>query len=421
MQHNDNAGFADKQAWSLNQWLDYLSSLHHKDIDMGLSRIRQVYQHLCIDFSSATVVTVAGTNGKGSTCAVLEQAGLESGKRTGLYSSPHIVNYTEVVRINGQALSEEAHCEGFLAVELARGDIPLTLFEFGTLASLYLLAVNQCQLVLLEVGLGGRDDAVNIVDPDIAVLTCVDLDHQKFLGDTREAIGEIKAGIFRQGIPVVIGDPEPPTSVVARAKALNTVSYWQGKEFGYQQRETSWRWQMGAVCFDPLPAPNLPTQNVSTALCVVHLLGLSLNDRQVQSVVARSALPGRFQRIGTEPEVVLDVAHNPQAVRHLCEKIRGIDYHRLHLVVAMLADKDIKGSLAPLKTFEASWYPAGLSVARGADVSLLESELVGQELVFRCDSAYDGYQMALQNAGNKDLVVIFGSFYTVAQILEQLG
>ena len=268
-------------------------------------------------------------------------------------------------------------------------------------------------------GLGGRLDAVNIVDPDIAVITSIDLDHQDWLGDTREKIGFEKAGIFRPEIPVVVGDPNPPESVVEQAQQLRTVSYWQGKEFAGSSEGNHWQWTSESLSLSDLPLPKVPLQNVSTALCVLQLLDISPDLPQLHQVIAQTSLPGRQQIIQSRPTVMLDVAHNPQATRHLADVIGSREYDRLHLVVAMLADKDIKASLAPLQTLLGDWYLAPLNVPRGAGTEQIKPLLVGQQKVLDFGSVNDAYKAVLENAGENDLVVIFGSFYTVAEILEQ--
>lgn len=419
MSSPDTSRFAEQQTWSLDQWLSYLESIHSKNIDMGLSRVEQVFNNLKLDFSSTKVVTVAGTNGKGTTCAMLEQGALLKGLNVGVYSSPHIVRYTERVRINGKELSERDHCQAFLAIEQARGDIPLTYFEFGTLAGVYLLAKANCHLTLLEVGLGGRLDAVNIVDPDIAVVTSIDLDHQDWLGDTREKIGFEKAGIFREKIPVVVGDPNPPHTVIEQAEKLNTESHWQGKEFRYQLSGDHWKWQSQKGLYHSIELPKIPVQNASTALCVLELLGITFEAEELALLMEKAALPGRNQLIQRSPDVVLDVAHNPQATEHLVKSIDDRTYQKLHLVVAMLADKDIKNSLAPLLPLDADWYVAPLDVFRGAGTEQIKPLLVGQQKVVDFASVDEAYQQALKNADKNDLVVVFGSFYTVAEILNK--
>lgn len=412
----------DKLAWSLDQWLSYLESIHSKEIDMGLDRVRLVHERLLLDFSDKKVVTVAGTNGKGTTCAMLESTALLLGKSVGVYSSPHIIDYRERVRIDGEMLTAKAHCQAFYAVDQARQSTPLTYFEFGTLAGLYLVANADIELALLEVGLGGRLDAVNVVDPDIAVITSIALDHQDWLGDTREAIAVEKAGIFRPKIKGVIGEPDSPDSLQAAVSAAQLQVLRQGQEFGYSlSTEQRWSWHCDDLRLAGLPMPNIPLQNASTALAVIKQLGWSVNHSLVSQVLRQCALPGRHQIISRTPLTIIDVAHNPQATEHLVKKISSYQYQQLYLVVAMLKDKDIAKSLEPFENLSAKWFVASLNVPRGANSSTLKDVLEEATDVSECDSVTIGLQQARQLATTEDLIVVFGSFYTVAAVLQGEG
>lgn len=409
---------SDKEAWSLQQWLKYLESTHSKSIDLGLSRVQQVYARLDLDFSGKTVVTVAGTNGKGTTCAFLETASIVAGKSVAVYSSPHLLDYRERVRVNRQMLSENDHCLAFLAVDSARLDTPLSYFEFGTLAGLCLIAHSGCEVALLEVGLGGRLDAVNIVEPNLAVITSIGLDHQDWLGTDKQSIAREKAGIFRPNINAVIGENEPIGSLIEAVKEKSVNALWQGEDFSFSLNADSWDWQYKNASFTDLIQPQIPIQNVSTALAALHVLNITLSTEQINLVINETHLPGRYQVLATAPKVVLDVAHNPQASEHLKYKILDEKYERLHLVVAMLADKDIRASIEPMFELGAKWYAADLNVPRGASSCVFQPLLVGQELVLTAASVYDAYQKALENASRGDLIVVFGSFFTVAEILQ---
>lgn len=421
MHKSQHSQVGDKQTWSLHQWLIHLESVHTKNIDMGLDRVQQVLSALDLSFKDKTVVTVAGTNGKGTTCAMIERAGLMLEKRVGVYSSPHILDYRERVRINNTMLTQETHCAAFLAIEQARRDITLTYFEFGTLAGLYLLANADIDIALLEVGLGGRLDAVNIVDPDIAVITGIDLDHQEWLGNTRTEIAVEKAGIFRPGIPAVIGDPEPPQSLCRCATESNVKAHWQGQTFGYVSHDSHWEWYSNNQVMDHLPLPRIPMQNASTALAVIEQLGFRMSEEQVKTLITETQLPGRLQTLCSAPRVLLDVAHNPQATRYLYNNIQSKPYKEVRLVVAMLADKEIEKCLEPFKSLGAQWYLASLDVARGAKSDALKSVLVGQQIVLESESVLDAYNQALLESNEQDLIVVFGSFFTVATVLQGVG
>ncbi|GAB2686351.1 bifunctional tetrahydrofolate synthase/dihydrofolate synthase [Aliiglaciecola aliphaticivorans] len=406
-------------SWSLSTWLEYLQGIHSKSIDMGLSRSQQIYARLKLDFSNSTVITVAGTNGKGTTCRMIEMGLLIQQQSVAVYSSPHIIDYTERVRINGQMLSEQAHVNAFMQVERARGDVSLTYFEFATLAGLVLIANHQPNFVVLEVGLGGRLDAVNIVDPNIAVITSIALDHQDYLGDTRELIATEKSGIMRDNIPVVIGEPDPPITLFTAVEKRQAQPYWQGKEFGYKDCETNWCWYNADNQFSDLTLPLIPMQNASTALQVLSVLGhLPSNQDKLKELIDQSTLPGRFEVISHNPKIVLDVAHNPQATELLASRIERLKYQQLHLVVAMLEDKDIAGSLLPLVSMNANWYVASLNVPRGAKSKQLKTVLTDSQKVVEFESVSDALHEAKKNAKHDDLIIVFGSFFTVSEVIQ---
>ncbi|GAA0352746.1 bifunctional tetrahydrofolate synthase/dihydrofolate synthase [Bowmanella denitrificans] len=405
------------QPSTLEGWLRYLESIHPSTIDMGLERTREVFQRLALDFSSIRVITVAGTNGKGTTCAMLEQALEQTGHRTCVYSSPHILDYRERLRVSGQMLSEQAHCQAFALVEQARAGTSLTYFEFGTLAALVLIAQQQPDFAILEVGLGGRLDAVNILDADIAVITTIDLDHQDWLGDTRELVAAEKAGIFRRNGQAVVGEPQPPANLVDIADNLNLDVSWQGRDFSFRVEHNCFYWQgqNGVSCSGPLPA--IPPANASTALAVLQRLGV-LAELDVATLLANIRLAGRCQLIGEHPTVLVDVAHNPQSANYLLQQISKYAAPKVHLVVGMLKDKDIGACLGPFASLSPSWYLAPLGGPRGASATMLANLLPDGQKVLECQSVQDAYSKALQQAQQQDLVVVFGSFFTVAEILS---
>lgn len=408
---------AFSQPQDLSGWLTYLESIHPSSIDMGLERVRLVFERLCLDFSHSQIITVAGTNGKGTTCAMIEQGLMLAGKSTAVYSSPHLFDYRERVRINNAMLSEQSHCQAFSLVEQARGDISLTYFEFGTLAAMVQIAQSQPDYVILEVGLGGRLDAVNIVDADIAVITTIGLDHQEYLGTDKEQIGAEKSGILRQGCMAVIGEPQPPRSLI-EAVARNAASaYWQGREFSYQidAQQFTWRGDSGVSRTGPLPA--IPSANAATALKVLELTG-QLEQVDVAALLLQVKVPGRCQLIASRPDVLVDVAHNPQAVSYLCEQIKRHQWQRLHLVVGMLKDKDISACFELLIPFRPIWYLADLTGSRAATAETLASYLCGQDNVSTYHTVQSAYQQARHNAAENDMILVFGSFLTLAQVME---
>ncbi|MFT6897374.1 MAG: dihydrofolate synthase/folylpolyglutamate synthase [Paraglaciecola sp.] len=414
--HNSTA--CALQARSLVDWLEHLSVLHPKNIELGLERVALVYRQLKLDFSACTVVTVAGTNGKGTTCAMLEQASLVAGKRVAVYSSPHLLDYRERVRVNAAMLDEAAHCRAFSKVEQARGDVALTYFEFGTLAALQLMHDAGVDILLLEVGLGGRLDAVNVLDPDIAVITSIDLDHQDWLGNSKEKIAWEKAGIFRAKGLAVIGEPLPLQALIKAVDELEVQASWQGKDFHVQQTQSGFDWSNGKIQLTDLPLPHIPLQNASTALQVMQLLNFDLDLPQLKQILAHSHLPGRQQLLQSAPDVLLDVAHNPHATRHLYNLLTTRSYRDIYLVAGMLKDKDIVSTFAPLYPLDATWLLGSLDVPRGASAGDLKTVLDPGQKVLEFATISQAYRHAIGSADKQDLIVVFGSFFTVAEVLK---
>ena len=400
---------------TLPQWLEYLESIHPSAIDMGLDRVNEVAQRLNLRFD-ARVITVGGTNGKGTTSALIENALLIEGQSVGVYSSPHLLDYRERVRINGTLPDAAAFCDAFEQVEQARGDISLTYFEFGTLAAMLMLMAAELDVVVLEVGLGGRLDATNIITPDCAVITSIGLDHQDWLGDTREKIAVEKAGIIRHGGKVVIGEPEPPHTLREAVKALNADAWWQNQEFSIARRTD------GAVTFTAaeqtleLSDTAIPLNNVATALAVLKHAGFIVSDATMQQAVANTQLPGRRQLIASQPATYLDVGHNPQATESLAEWLDSKTFEQLHIVVAMLNDKAPAASLAPFKRFAPQWYLASTHGPRGLSAEKLAAAV---ENTPNClfPAVTEAYEAARQDAYSEDLILVVGSFHTVADIL----
>ena len=400
---------------TLTQWLEYLESIHPSAIDMGLDRVNEVAQRLKLRFD-ARVITVGGTNGKGTTSALIENALLIEGQSVGVYSSPHLLDYRERVRINGTLPDAAAFCDAFEQVEQARGDISLTYFEFGTLAAMLMLMAAELDVVVLEVGLGGRLDATNIITPDCAVITSIGLDHQDWLGDTREKIAVEKAGIIRHGGKVVIGEPEPPHTLREAVKALNADAWWQNQEFSIARRTD------GAVTFTAaeqtleLSDTAIPLNNVATALAVLKHAGFIVSDATMQQAVANTQLPGRRQLIASQPATYLDVGHNPQATESLAEWLDSKTFEQLHIVVAMLNDKAPAASLAPFKRFAPQWYLASTHGPRGLSAEKLAAAV---ENTPNClfPAVTEAYEAARQDAYSEDLILVVGSFHTVADIL----
>ncbi len=416
MQHTQLEAATGK---TLAQWLDFISQQHHHDIDMGLARIRSVFARLQLDFSGRETIVVTGTNGKGSTSAVIEHIGMALDKTVGVYSSPHLLDYRERVRINGNMLPEALHCQAFQVVEAARGDTPLTLFEFGTLAALVLLEQHGCELLILEVGLGGDTDAVNIVDADLAIITSIGIDHSEWLGNTRESVARHKSGIFRQGKKAVVGEPNPPENLRQIAIEMGLDCLWQGEDFSLQASAGGWRCHLPGGQYASFQNSPLLAQNIATALAACWQLSWPIGSVGLNALLAKITLPGRYQTLQLAPKVILDVGHNPQATQSLAQRLADEPAGRLHLVVAMLKDKDIEAGLAPFFGLSAKWYLAGLDCARGAPVQMLTSALrpAGQDYRTYSDPT-SAYKAALQAAQKQDCILVFGSFVTAAEIVS---
>lgn len=419
--------------WSLQDWLQYLEHQHHKEIDLGLERISKVANALSADRPAPTVITVAGTNGKGSTLRYLEQILLADGRRVGTYSSPHFIDYRERVRVNGLELDEAEHCAAFAAVEAARGEVSLTYFEFGTLAAFWLITRHQVEVAILEVGLGGRLDAVNLVEPDISVVTSVGIDHIEFLGDNRDQVGFEKAGIYRAGKPAICADPEPPQSLLVHAKNIGAQLILSGRDFNcninaeLQASATSWNFEYAGWQQFQLPLPSLPLTNAATALTALAQLPHKPSRTSIEEGLKNATLPGRVEVFNSQPLVVLDVAHNPQAAAYLASQIsQRWPQHKVRAVCAMLKDKDIEGTLACLMPVIDSWYLAPTPGPRGASAERIEAALeqrAGEpqlkSAAKKCfPSIKNAYQSALTDAEEGDLVLCFGSFLTIQAIYQ---
>lgn len=413
---------------SLDEWLQHVERQHPQAIALGLERVEAVRARMGLAFD-CPVIIVGGTNGKGSTCALLEAILRAAGYKTGLYTSPHMLRYNERVRIAGAEAADEALAEGFAAVEAARGEVPLTYFEFGTLAAAWLFARERPDALVLEVGLGGRLDAVNVFDADCAVLTSIGIDHVEFLGGTREAIGREKAGIFRAGRPAVVADPQPPQSVLQAAAALGARLLLIGRDFHCRADGTQWLFESPEGRRMALAHPALrgamQLRNAGAALAALETLRerLPVGMQDVRRGLAEVALPGRFQVLPGRPQVVLDVAHNPEAAGVLAANLGASGFAPETIaVVGMLRDKDIEGVLRAVAGRITRWHLASLGGPRGADAETLERALrtagVSQPATRHRDVAA-ALAAARAEAGEGDKIVVFGSFLTVAEAMAQ--
>ncbi|MDR0736317.1 MAG: bifunctional tetrahydrofolate synthase/dihydrofolate synthase [Zoogloeaceae bacterium] len=435
-----------KHPRDLAAWLNHLESLHPRGqagIELGLERARRVSAVLG-QRAFCPVFTVAGTNGKGSTAAYLESILVRAGFRAGCYSSPHLLRYNERVRVGGVPVEDAALCAAFAEVEAARqaaGDVRLTYFEFGTLAAWQAFAAAGCEALALEVGLGGRLDAVNLYDADVAIVTTVDIDHQEWLGTDRESIGLEKAGIFRAGRPALCGDAQPPRSLARHAAQLAAPLSVMGRDFGFASGEAprlSWQYwrrlEDGRLRRRNLAYPGLrgKTQLHDASLAIAALESLSgrlpVSMQAIREGLMRTTLPGRFQVLPGRPAVVLDVAHNPQAMRALAANLAEMGFFaHTHAVLGMLADKDVAGSVAALRGKVTHWFLADLPGLRGLTAAALAGAVRQADpgASFSCHASVQAALAAAQDrtqgeAGENDRIAVFGSFLTVAAALEFL-
>ena len=417
---------------SFGGWLAHIEALHPNGsagVELGLERVAEIKARLG-QTEFCPVILVAGTNGKGSTCAMLERILLAAGYRVGLYTSPHLLDYNERVRIDSRAASDEQLCAAFSRVEAARGDTPLTYFEFGTLAAWEVFAATAPDAIILEVGLGGRLDATNAYQPACCIVTGVDLDHMDFLGADRESIGREKAGIFRAGVPAICGDPRPPQSLLDHADGIGAQTRLIGREFGYLRQEGQWLFWNGRQRRGGLAFPALRGERqLGNASCVLSALAclherLPVAMQDIRRGLGEVELAGRFQVLPGRPAVVLDVAHNPQAAGVLAANLGDMGFHRnTWAVFGMLGDKDIDGVIEALRGRVTHWLPCTLDGRRGASADSLAGRLRGSGLnvANEFDSPEKALAWAQENAGQDDRILAFGSFLTVAAALRLLG
>ncbi|WP_017221201.1 bifunctional tetrahydrofolate synthase/dihydrofolate synthase [Moritella dasanensis] len=441
---------------SLADWLCYLESIHPVNIEMGLGRVGRVAADLALTTFDAKVITVAGTNGKGSTCAFLERILLDAGFNVGVTSSPHIQDYRERVRVNGNMLTAQAHADSFAFIEAGRGDTTLTYFEFTTLSALKLFQDAALDVVILEVGLGGRLDASNIVSADVAVVTTIDIDHADWLGTDKAVIAREKSGIFRAGKKAICGVINPPSTIAAYADEIGADLMAVNRDYHYRQAGNSWDWQLGSdakrgtdtqlatdakpqvLSLTDLAIPQLPLQNAATAIAAVQALGLTVPEHAIRSGVANARLPGRMQHLGTAPQQYLDVAHNPESARYLATQLSRLKQQagspvKVIAVVGMLKDKDIAASLAALTDVVDCWHLAPLQGERAAPCQQIEQGLADamqqtgkshdslRQQPMSHDTIAQAWQSANQHADYNDIIIGFGSFFTVAEITQHIS
>jgi dihydrofolate synthase/folylpolyglutamate synthase len=418
---------------SLSAWLERIERLHAKPIELGLDRVRRVADGLDLALRVPTFV-VGGTNGKGSTCAMLESILRAAGYKTALYTSPHLLDFNERARIDGVNAADDALIEQFSAVEAARGDTTLTYFEFTTLAILRLFARSAVDAVVLEVGLGGRLDAVNLIDADVAIVTSVDIDHTEYLGSTREAIGLEKAHIYRAARPAICSDPQPPEGLIDHAARIGADLWRFGRDFNYQGDRQQWAYAGRSTRRSGLPYPALrganQLLNASGALAALEAIAdrLPVSQQAVRQGLLTVDIAGRFQVLPGRPATVLDVAHNPHAAAVLAENLDALGYFPFtHAVFGMLRDKDVDAVVRKIGSRIDHWHVATLGGARGSTAAELGARLrangvgtaIGQS-IREYASVADAYDGARDVAGADDRILAFGSFLTVADVMRAI-
>jgi dihydrofolate synthase/folylpolyglutamate synthase len=418
---------------TLPDWLALLESRHAEvHINMGLDRVRAVKEAMGLHFT-CPVIMVAGTNGKGSTCAMLESILLRAGYKVGLYIKPHFLDFNERAHVNGELATDAALIDAFNAVEASRAGIDLTYFEFTTLAIMHLLAGSNLDVAILEVGLGGRLDAVNVIDADVSIVTSVDIDHTDFLGTTREEIGFEKAGIFRTGKPAICSDPVPPGTLVAHAEAIGADLWLLGRDFNYSGDKQQWNYGGRSQRRNSLAYPSLrganQLLNAAAALAALEVLRLELpvGAQEVRSGLVMVELPGRFQVLPGQPAVILDVAHNPHAASALAQNLGNMGFHPFtYAVFGVMQDKDVDGVIAAMAGHVDHWCLAELPSPRSAPTSDLAVAVEqhrpadakpGEWTVSQFSDPANAFANAMSRAGENDRIVVFGSFYTVAGVM----
>jgi dihydrofolate synthase/folylpolyglutamate synthase len=416
---------------SLDEWLVWQEQCHPRPIDLGLDRVAGVFARLIDTPKKIPTITVAGTNGKGSCVAFLESIYRAQGYKVGAYTSPHLLRYNERIRINGQSCSNDEICTAFARIDSVRGDTSLSYFEFGTLAALDIFDTANVDIRILEVGLGGRLDAVNIIDPDVALVTTIAIDHVDWLGHTEEAIGREKAGIFRRGVPAVIGDSQVPVSLLQSAQEKQALALQMGRDFEYQKQINCWDWSSNQVKLLQLPIPQLQGEhqfrNASAVLMAVNCLQpqLPVTELAIRNGLSQTRLQGRFQLIEGENPILLDVGHNPQAVQTLLDFLQThFADVKIHAVFAMMKDKDIPKVLSMMHKRVTAWYLAPLKNPRAAPEALLSQYF--QELdIPLVNRGYQNFAEAFNAARRQvlpgEMILIFGSFFLVSEYLSQFA
>ncbi|QMT60043.1 bifunctional tetrahydrofolate synthase/dihydrofolate synthase [Legionella sp. PC997] len=421
MEHSPTVAFPKR---SVDEWLHYLETRTTQEIQLGLTRIMEVAKKTSLQLPDCPVITVGGTNGKGSTVTALETIYHVAGYKVGAFTSPHLIQFNERIRVNLTPIADEELCEAFSIIDEACGGSILTYFEMTTLAALWFFKKMKLDIIILEVGLGGRLDATNIVDAALSIITTIDFDHQDYLGDTLDAIGYEKAGILRPGKPFIYADTDPPTTVTDVATQLGVPAYFWGQEFSIHEQDSTWELHYNELEFPSLyglPKPSIQLKSAAAAITACLLLAndLPVMHHHFQIAMQRVFIPGRLQVHEDIVSTLFDVSHNPQSARLLANKLRTMEKAKVHAVFSALKDKDILGLIMPLKDCIDHWYPAQLQNKRAASEDLLLTFFKNAEIpVEICyNNPLVAFETALKQAKPGDLIVVYGSFFTVSHVM----
>jgi len=415
----------------LHEWLEWQEELHFTAIELGLDRCNEVAENMGLLKPDFTVISVAGTNGKGSSVAMLNSILSNSGYKTGCYTSPHLIRYNERIKLDEVEVTDEMLCESFSRIDHARGDVSLTYFEFGTLAALDIFHHAGIDIALLEVGLGGRLDAVNCLDADIALITSIDLDHMQWLGFDRETIAREKAGIFRSNKPAICSDPHPPETVLQYAEEIGATLYILGRDFNYQLSDDNWSWQWGSVVHEKLPHPSqynsCQVQNAAGVLMVLNVLDsrMPVAVGAIEKGLKNFSLAGRFQMLSEGTQTILDVAHNNQSAKTLVHNLKQLpNSGKTYIIIGMLKDKDRNSVLGELMEIADYWHTVTISNPRGTDSETIKNELLELGVnvpISENDTVADAFLKLKDEIGMHDRIVVTGSFLTVGDAIKHLG
>ncbi|BAP58451.1 bifunctional tetrahydrofolate synthase/dihydrofolate synthase [Candidatus Tachikawaea gelatinosa] len=405
---------------SFEEWLKYLENIYPDKIHLGLDRIRIVAKKLHLLNTESFVFTVGGTNGKGTTCRALELILINSGFKVGVYTSPHLLRYTERIRIGGKELKKKKHLLSFRMIEKYRGNIFLTFFEFITLSALFLFKLEKVDIIILEVGLGGRLDATNIIDSDVAIITSISLEHTNILGNSINHISYEKSGICRKDKPIILGETNALCGIIKYIKKIEAHLLQYKKHFFIKKKNKRWSFfdQQGNI--KNLPLPKIPLKNAVLAIEALRISKLDIKESIIYNTLPEISLTGRFQIIANSPDIILDVAHNPHAAKYLAHKLLKISLKKkIHAVFGVLNDKDIVGIVKEMNAYIDYWYCSSLSCLRGTKSTEIAQKIVQPKNVPKCFSnVKDAFYCAINNANKKDIIIVFGSFYTVAEIIK---